>query len=86
MTQPQSFKYGYDTFIDDLEIGHEFHFMYREKEYSISHSAFKTYLTKHGDPDNALEFDDQMEILNGPMIDGKTMKELWPEIRMITIF
>ena len=78
-------EYPYQTFIEDLEIGHEFHFACRGQEYHISHAEV-TYFTREGDPDNSLEFENRMDVLQAQVIDGLTLKELGPDIQMITVY
>jgi hypothetical protein len=77
-------SYSYDELCRDLDIGHELHFKYKEKEYSISHTIEGSYLSEfYGEYQS---FNDHAELLQKGTIEGKSLKDIWDDVEVTTIF
>lgn len=76
--------YTYDELCRDLDIGHELHFKYRGKEYSISHNREGSYFSEfYGDYQT---FIDHNELLQKGSIGGRYLKDIWDDIEVTIIF
>ncbi|MED3844429.1 hypothetical protein P9213_09050 [Geobacillus stearothermophilus] len=77
-------EYSFEDLENDLEIGREIHFVYKGKEYSITHpfdgwvlsEFYKDYQT----------FRTHKELLEKGTINGKYLKEIWNDVKVTEIF
>lgn len=74
-------EYTYKQLEDDLAIGLEVHFSYKDEKYSISNNEGGWYLTKYSDPDNYQTFSRYYELLKNGIIDGKSLSEVWDDVK-----
>jgi hypothetical protein len=72
--------YSYDKLKEELAIGIEIVFVYRNEKYSISHNREGWYLTKFTDSENYHAFSDWEELLLQSRVDGKSLKEIWSQV------
>ncbi|MBN6188298.1 hypothetical protein JQN58_15680 [Aneurinibacillus sp. BA2021] len=80
-------EYLYEYFVFHLHQGHEFDFFYQSYKYAISYgTGKKRYFTKYGDADNFQSFDTVEELLENLRIDNKTIKEIWKDIEVVSIY
>lgn len=77
-------NYSFDDLKRDLEICHDLHFRYKEKEYSISHSQYEWHLSEFYKDDQT--FKTQWDLLQCGMINGKRLSEIWTDIDVTDIF
>ncbi|MDR7071643.1 hypothetical protein [Fictibacillus barbaricus] len=77
-------KYSFKDFKSDLEIGHEFHFLYKEKEYSISHTQHGWHLSEYYK--DYQTFETAVELLEKAYINGLSLKDIWVDIEVKNIF
>jgi len=76
--------YTYDELIKDLEIGHEVHFRFAGKEYSISHSKKGWHLYEFYK--DGQTFATQSDLLKHGTINGKHLSDIWEMVEVTTIF
>ncbi|WP_240416792.1 hypothetical protein [Paenibacillus periandrae] len=77
-------SYSFEELVRDLDNGHELHFKYLGKEYSISHNSNGTYLSEFNS--DYQTFTDHIELLQKGMIDGKHLKDIWKDVEVTIIF
>ncbi|MGG0934510.1 hypothetical protein ABHN11_00045 [Brevibacillus centrosporus] len=68
----------------DLETGHEVHFRYKGKDYSISNSQNGWHLCEFYKDDQT--FETQSDLLKNGKINGKHLSEIWEAVEVTTIF
>ncbi|MCU6793516.1 hypothetical protein OB236_15530 [Paenibacillus sp. WQ 127069] len=82
--EERNMSFSFEELMRDLDNGHETHFKYLGKEYSISHNSRGTYLSEfNGDYQS---FTDHIELLKKGMIDGKYLKDIWNDVEVTIIF
>ena len=74
--------YSYNEFLEDLNRGHEIHFIYKEENYYIRGQNF----WKFNDADSEIAGEDTNELLQKVRLEGKTLMELWNIIEINIIF
>ncbi|OPH61823.1 hypothetical protein BC351_00860 [Paenibacillus ferrarius] len=77
-------SYSYEDLERDLAIGHELHFNFKGREYSISNNKDGWYLSESYS--DYQSFVDTNELLAKGKIDGKLLKEIWDEVDVSVIF
>lgn len=70
----------YKTMADSLAYGEEYNFYYEDEEYWISKNSEGNYLTKVSDG-YTQEFKNSNELLEKAEINGKSILEIWEEIK-----
>lgn len=77
-------SYSYEDLKRDLGIGHELHFKYRGKQYSISNNKDGWYLSEfYADYQSVTDTNELLEI---GTIDGKYLKDIWDDVEVEAIF
>lgn len=76
--------YTFDDLKRDLETGHEIHFRYMDKDYSISHSQNGWHLCEFYKDDQT--FETHSDLLNNGTINGKHLGKIWGTVKVTTIF
>jgi len=78
--------YRYEEFLEDLSMGREIHFIYREEEYYIGCGTGKFMFWKLNDADSEMIGKDMEDLLLKVKLDGKLIIEIWKLIEIDTIF
>ncbi|OUQ88725.1 hypothetical protein B5G50_09485 [Brevibacillus brevis] len=77
-------SYTFDDLVNDVTTGREIHFLYKGKEYSISHSAHGSHLCEFYQNDHTLPTCEGL-LINGT-IAGKNLRDIWPHVEVTAIF
>lgn len=77
-------KYSYEEFVADLEMGHEIEFNVQREDYSISHNDKGWYFSKLNSDYHT--FSDVTNLLENIRIMGQTLKEMWDQVEIKSIF
>ncbi|BBB90444.1 hypothetical protein [Methylomusa anaerophila] len=77
--------YSYKELEHDLEMGHEVEFFHMEQKYSISNNKDGWYLTRLYD-ENYQSFKTAQELLEYGRINGKTLADIWNQVKVETVF
>jgi tricorn protease-like protein len=78
--------YSYEEFLEDLSMGREVHFIYRDEEYYIGCGTGKFMFWKSYDTSGEIIGKDMEDLLRKVKLDGKLIKEIWNLIEIDTIF
>ncbi|MDR6227559.1 hypothetical protein [Desmospora profundinema] len=78
-------KLSYEDFVQDLNTGHDIEFEYIGKKYSITNSQDGFSLCEYNSSE-PITFASVAELLEKAKISGRTIKEIWPEIKVKDIF
>ena len=79
--------YSYRQFIEDLQIGREFQFVYNGQKYFIGWGAGeKRMFCRSQDTVIKVVSNSIEELLKQVRLDGKFLKEIWGSIEVTTIF
>ncbi|GLH62947.1 hypothetical protein [Parageobacillus sp. G301] len=76
--------YSFEDLENDLEIGHEIHFVYKGQKYSISCSHDGWHLSEFYK--DYQTFRTHKELLENGTINGKYLKEIWNDVEVTEIF
>jgi hypothetical protein len=77
-------NYSYQDLKQDLEIGHELHFVYKRTKYSITHTPNGWHLSKfYGEYHT---FESHVELLDRGTIEGHKLQDVWNEVTVEVIF
>jgi hypothetical protein len=77
--------YAYNELITDLEIGHEIEFYYKGNKYSITHNNTGWFLSQFNSEEYQ-SFTNYENLLKHAKIELKTLKEIWSDIKLESIF
>lgn len=78
--------YSYEEFLEDLSMGREIHFIYRDEKYYIGCGTGKFMFWKSYDTSSEITGEDMEDLLRKVKLDGKLIKEIWNLIEIDTIF
>lgn len=78
-------NYSFQELTKDLEMGHEVEFWFQNNKYSISHDKNGWYFTKFGD-ELYQTFTDHSLLLKNAKVGAKTIKNIWNEVKVESIF
>lgn len=70
-------NYSINELIQVISQGAEILFEYNGKQYSISQTDNKVYLTKHGDSKSTQSFKNGRELVKKAVIDNVSLSDLW---------
>jgi len=79
-------KYSYEEFLEDLSMGREIHFIYRDEEYYIGCGTGKFMFWKFYNIASEIIDKDMEDLLRKVKIDGKLINEIWDLIKIDTIY
>jgi hypothetical protein len=79
-------NYSYEEFLEDLAMGREIHFIYRDENYYIGCGTGQFMFWKFDDSSSEIIGEDVEELLQKINFDGKPIKELWNLIKIDEIF
>ncbi|MBC2333773.1 hypothetical protein IBB74_14475 [Listeria welshimeri] len=69
----------YKEMEESVGYGEEYNFYYKDKEFWISQNSDGNYLTEVGG--ETQEFKNSEDLLNNARINGKSIREIWEEIK-----
>ncbi|GED15538.1 hypothetical protein [Aneurinibacillus migulanus] len=78
-------EYTFQIFTEDLKIGREFNFSYKNKKYFISRGKGVWFLSydKEKEP---FTFKDVEDLLTNARIEGAKLEDIWDEVEVTSIF
>ncbi|GAA0352354.1 hypothetical protein [Bacillus horti] len=78
-------KYTFEELVKDLEMGHEVEFWFEDNKYSISHNENGWFFKKFGD-EFFQTYTDPSSLLAKVKVDSKSLKEIWNEVKIESVF
>lgn len=74
----------FQELLDDLNVFMEVSFFYKGKRYSITYDENHAYLFDMKNPNELAVFhpDEAIRLVDVPVFDGKTLKEIWPDVEV----
>ncbi|MER2000960.1 MAG: hypothetical protein ABS882_14430 [Lysinibacillus sp.] len=78
--------YSYEEFFEDLSIGREIHFYYKDEQFYIGCGTGQFMFWKFYDSANEIVGEDVKELLKKVKLDGNLLKEVWDLIKIDAIF
>ncbi|XZF77405.1 hypothetical protein ACSBO6_07595 [Bacillus sp. AL-1R] len=79
-------QYSYKEFLEDLSIGSEIHFSYKNDNYYIGRGTGLFMFWKFYDSSSEIIGDDLEDLLQKVRLDEKLIKEIWDLIEIDDIF
>lgn len=79
-------EYSYEEFLEDLSIGREIHFYYKDEQFYIGRGTGQFMFWKFYDSASEIIGEDVEDLLRKVKLDGKLLKELWDLIKIDIIF
>ncbi|PFH88709.1 hypothetical protein [Bacillus sp. AFS088145] len=79
-------QYSYEEFLEDLSMGREIHFIYKNDNYYIGCGTGQFMFWKSYDSTSEIVGDGLEDLLRKVRLDGKQIKEIWDLIEIDTIF
>ena len=74
--------YSYQEFLQDLAIGREIEFIYKEEGYYIGRGMF----WKFNEPTSEVICNHKEDLLQKVRFNGKSIKDIWTDIDVVTIY
>lgn len=78
--------YGYEEFLEDLGMGREVEFTYKEQNYYIGCGTGKFMFWKFHDSTSEIMGKDVEDLLQKVKLDGKAIMEVWDLIEVDCVF
>ncbi|WP_394141143.1 hypothetical protein [Cytobacillus oceanisediminis] len=78
--------YSFEEFLEDLKMGREIHFIYREEIYYIGCGTGHFMFWKFDDSASEIIGEDVEDLLRKVNFDGKLIKEVWDLIKIVDVF
>lgn len=78
--------YSYGDLIEDLDMGREIHFIYKDETYYIGCGTGQFMFWKFYDTESEVKGEDVEDLLRKVKLDGKQIEEVWDLIEIDTIF
>ncbi|UOY92311.1 hypothetical protein MUG87_18060 [Ectobacillus sp. JY-23] len=78
--------YSYKEFLEDLNIGREVEFIYRDEKYYIGCETGSFMFWKSYDPTSEIAGENLDDLLEKVKLDEKSIKEVWSLIEIYHIF
>jgi hypothetical protein len=79
-------QYSYEEFLEDIIMGREIHFIYKEEEYYIGRGTGQFMFWKFYDSASEIIGEDVEDLLRKVRLEAKQIKEVWDLIEIDTIF
>ncbi|WP_090117983.1 hypothetical protein [Cohnella sp. OV330] len=79
-------NYSYEEFLQDLSIGREIHFIYKETDYYIGCGTGRYMFYKAYDDSSEVMGDNVDDLLRKVELHGNSIKEVWNDIKIDIIF
>jgi len=79
-------QYSYEEFLDDLSMGREIHFIYKDEEYYIGRGTGQFMFWKFYDSGSEIIGKDVDDLLRKVRLEEKQIRKVWDLIEIDTIF
>ncbi|MFE6169386.1 hypothetical protein ACFVP8_16185 [Viridibacillus arvi] len=79
-------EYSYEEFLEDLSMGREIHFIYKDETFYIGCGTGQFMFWKFNNSASEIIGENVEDLIRKVKLDGKLIKECWSLIKIDTIF